>query len=331
MKISICPITLSPYADGFFPAASKTLFGVPNVSPCISYDFDKDIDKTKLVENVGRLSISGAQEKLGAVISDGMIQLTPWGQKSTHILKPAPLDFSLTARRQIPANEHLTMQIASQVYGIATAPNGLCFDMKNRPAYITKRFDILPNGKKILIEDFATLCNKNEQTDGKYFKYEGSYQDIAIALKQNVAAAPVDLDRFYRQIIFNYIFANGDAHMKNFSLVYAEGEFRLSPAYDLLNTSLHLDGDDLGLQGGLFRNGWRSEIFERTNHPCKLDFGKFGIEIGLTSQRVDSIIKSFAAIPEKALRLIGNSYLSDKMKRKYLLILQQRIARFRRE
>ncbi|MDE6668620.1 MAG: HipA domain-containing protein [Muribaculaceae bacterium] len=58
------------------------------------------------------------------------------------------------------------MQIASQVYGIHTAPNGLCFTSKGQVIYITRRFDILPDGSKLLMEDFASIIGKNEQTAG---------------------------------------------------------------------------------------------------------------------------------------------------------------------
>jgi len=58
------------------------------------------------------------------------------------------------------------MQIASQVYKITTAENGLVFFSNNEPAYITKRFDIGSNGIKLGIEDFASLAGKIEATAG---------------------------------------------------------------------------------------------------------------------------------------------------------------------
>ena len=48
------------------------------------------------------------------------------------------------------------------------------------------------------------------------------------------------MERFYKVILFNYLFSNGDAHLKNFSLIQTKfGDFRLSPAYDLLCTYLN--------------------------------------------------------------------------------------------
>src|SRR5690606_40079276 len=64
-----------------------------------------------------------------------------------YILKPIPRD--LKKVDQVPANEHLTMQIARQVYGINTAENALIFFSNGEPAYITKRFDVKEDGTKL--------------------------------------------------------------------------------------------------------------------------------------------------------------------------------------
>jgi serine/threonine-protein kinase HipA len=66
----------------------------------------------------------------------------------------------------VPANEHLTMQLARQVYKINTAENGLIFFKDGSPAYITRRFDIKPGGGKFCKEDFATFAGKTKDTTG---------------------------------------------------------------------------------------------------------------------------------------------------------------------
>lgn len=146
------------------------------------------------------------------------------------------------------------MQIASQVYGIKTAANGLCFTPKGKIVYTTKRFDVLPDGTKMPMEDFASVIGKNEQEDGKDFKYSGCYEDIAIVIRKNVSAWMVDMERFFELVLFNYIYANGDYHLKNFSLILQGQDYRLAPVYDLMNISLHVMGDDRGLDGGLSPN-----------------------------------------------------------------------------
>ena len=197
--------------------------------------------------------------------------------------------------------------------------------------YITKRFDVLPDGSKMLMEDFAAVIGMNEQDDGKEFKYSGSYEDIAMAIRKNVSAWMVDMERFFELVVFNYIYANGDDHLKNFSLILRGQDYRLAPAYDLLNTSLHVRGDDFGLDGGLSPNIFMSDVYSQTGHPCRLDFERFGDCIGLVKSRAGKILDKYTQLPESAITLVGRSFLNDKLKRYYLRIVNERIARFNRE
>ena len=85
---------------------------------------------------------------------------------------------------QVPANEHLTMQIARQVYRINTAENALVFFKNGTPAYITKRFDVKEKGGKWGKEDFASLAGKTKDNAGVNFKYEYSYEEIGLLIKR---------------------------------------------------------------------------------------------------------------------------------------------------
>lgn len=331
IEIKYCPSSLVEGFDTYSAKAAGTLFGSSKVSPVLGFHIDEFRNAGVLAEAMHRISVSGVQEKFPAIINGGTICIAGDNERSTHILKPAPWDRTLRDRKVIPANEHLTMQIASQVYGILTASNGLCFTPKGQPVYITRRFDILPDGSKLPMEDFASIIGKNEQTSGLQFKYNGSYEDIARAIRTTVAAWMVDMERFYELVIFNYIYANGDAHLKNFSLVRIGQDYRLAPAYDLLNTGLHVNGDDFGLDGGLSPDIERSDVMERTGHPCRLDFERFGLKIGLVGKRIDKILDKYIRLPDEAVQLTGRSFLPEKMKRAYLRIVKERISRFIRE
>jgi len=331
IELKNCPSSLQEGFDTYSPQAIKTLFGGTKVSPILGFDIDEFRNVGEIAEAMHRISVSGVQEKFSAIIKSGEIRIAGDGERSTHILKPAPWDKTLRDRKLIPANEHLTMQIASQVYGIQTAANGLCFTPKWQPVYITRRFDVLPDSSKLSMEDFASLIGRNEQTAGLQFKYNGSYEDIAKAIRTNVAAWMVDMERFYELVTFNYIYANGDAHLKNFSLILNGQDYRLAPAYDLLNTSLHVNGDDLGLDGGLSPDIEKSEVMERTGHPCRLDFERFGGKIGLVKKRMDKILNKYTSLPEGATNLIARSFLPDKAKRNYTRIVNERINRFIRK
>lgn len=331
IDINKCPSSLTEGFDTYSPKAAKSLFGKTKVNPILGFDIDEFRNVGEIADAMHRISVSGVQEKFPAVINDDVITIAGDKDRSTHILKPAPWDKTLRDRKQIPANEHLTMQIASQVYGIQTAANGLCFTPKGQPVYITRRFDILPDGSKLPMEDFASLIGKNEQTTGTQFKYNGCYEDIAKAIRANVAAWMVDMERFFELVVFNYIYANGDAHLKNFSLILDGQDYRLAPTYDLLNTSLHVNGDDFGLDRGLSPEIEKSDEYDRTGHPCRLDFERFGAKIGLVKKRMDRILDKYIVLPQEAKQLIDKSFLSEKMKRNYVRIVNERMSRFVRE
>lgn len=330
IEINNCPSTLTEGFATYSPKGSRLLFDGKKVNHVLDFEIEEFRSHGNMADAMHRISVSGVQEKFPAIIENGRIRIIRDGERSTHILKPAPWDKTLGERKQIPANEHLTMQIASQVYGIPTAANGMCFTPKGRGVYITKRFDVMPNGAKAPMEDFASAIGHNETTKGLHFKYNGSYEDIANAIKANVAAWKVDIERFFELILFNYIYANGDGHSKNFSLIYQGEDYRLAPAYDLLNTCLHLDGDDFGLDGGLSPNIERSDVMERTGHPCRRDFDRFGERIGVVDARRNRILNKYMTLPDATIKLIRNSFLSEKMKRSYLRIVNERIRRFQR-
>ena len=329
-EINRCPSTLADGYSSYSPKALKSLFFGKKVSPMLDFSIS-GLKKTDIVTKMAeRISVSGVQEKFPAVIDRGVIRLAREGERSTHILKPAPWDETIVTRRHIPANEHLTMQIASQIYGIRTAENGLCFSSDGQAVYITKRFDIGPDGVKTEMEDMASVIGRNEQTDGQYFKYSGTYEDIADAIRHTVSAWKVDMESFLDLVVFNYIYGNGDDHLKNFSLIRQGKDYRLAPAYDLLNTSLHVNGDDFGLDGGLSANLVRSDVYAASGHPCRTDFERFGELTGVLAIRVRRILDRYASIPSAVTALVAKSFLPEKLRRSYIRLVQERTARFMR-
>ena len=331
VEIKFCPSTLAEGYNTYSPQAVKRLFDGKKVSPFLDFNINELKQSNVIAQAMQRISVSGVQEKFSGLIDHNSIRIAESNERSTYIIKPAPWDETIATRKQIPANEHVTMQIARQEYGIVTAENGLCFTKDGQTVYITKRFDILPDGTKVEMEDFAALVGRNEQTDGTYFKYSGCYEDIAKCIRKTIPAWMVDMERFFELVVFNYIYANGDDHLKNFSVIRQGGDYRLAPAYDLLNTSLHVNGDDFGLDGGLSPDIEKSDVYDRTGHPCRLDFERFGIQIVLTDARIKRVLDKYMLVPELTIKLVGNSFLNDKMKRTYLRIVDERVKRFVRK
>ena len=314
----------------YSPTALRRMFDNKKVS-CL-LDFSNDESSRFLIdENIGRISISGVQEKLSAIVAKGKICLAPEGVQGRYIIKPVPDDKRLKYRNQMPANEHLTMQIARQVYGITTAENAMIFFSDGEPAFISKRFDIRSDHTKIKQEDFASLARKTSETHGKHFKYTGSYVDMGQIFKQYVAACQVEVSKFFRLIVFNYLFGNGDAHLKNFSLQQSDnGDYILSPAYDLLNSSLHINDEDFALEGGLFGKEFHSEIYRQKGHPCQDDFVVFGRMTGVPDSQINKIMRIFLTSRPLVCDLTERSFLNDTMKRMYIRSYEERLKRLKR-
>jgi len=330
LEIKNCPGTLADGYNTYSPTALRRMFDNRKVSHLLDFSND-DSHRDLIVENSGRISISGVQEKLSAIVDKGKICLAPEGIQSRYIIKPAPDDKRLIHRNQLPANEHLTMQIARQVYGIATAENALIFFQNGEPAYITRRFDIKEDGTKTIQEDFASLAQKTGETHGKHFKYTGNYVDMGVVFQKCVAAWKAEISKFFRLIVFNYLFSNGDAHLKNFSLQQSEnGDYLLSPAYDLLNTSLHIQDEDFALEGGLFRKEFHSETYRQKGHPCRDDFADFAKMIGVADIQIQKIMNVFLDTQPLVYDLTERSFLNEKLKRMYIRGYEERLIRLRR-
>lgn len=216
------------------------------------------------------------------------------------------------------------MQLAAQVYQIETAPNGLCFFRDGEAAYLCRRFDIGPNGQKYSQEDFASLAGLTNANGGSDYKYSNlSYEECADIIRRYVKAAPVEILKFFRIIVFNYLTLNDDAHLKNFSLINrGDGEYHLAPAYDLINTSLHLRLPRIfALDRGLFKEGMEQSD---TRTVCRADFEEFGRRIGLAERLIKRELDFFAAEYPMAQNLIEHSLLSEELKRSYSLSYRYR-------
>jgi serine/threonine-protein kinase HipA len=206
------------------------------------------------------------------------------------------------------------MQIANQIYNINTAKNALIFFETGEQAYITKRFDIKKDGNKWGKEDFASLAGRSKDTHGKGFKYEDvSYEEIAEIMRKYVGAYQVEIEKFYKLILFNFLFSNGDAHLKNFSLIETpEGDYILSPAYDLLNTRIHVADACFALKKGLLKDG-------SVRNPSKTDLVNFGKTIGIKASRIAKIYTSFLENKDEVHSMIERSFLNEKTKKGYLI------------
>lgn len=318
--LKYCPGTLAEDFTTYSPTCLRHVFNGKKVPHILPYEPPQKSEKvTELFMNNRKyISISGVQEKLSLILDKKALRITIEGEQGTHILKPIPRD--LKKVDQVPANEHLTMQIAKQVYGLKTAENAMIFFKNGSPAYITKRFDVKNDNSKWGKEDFATLAGKTKDNAGPNFKYEYSYEEIGLLIQKYVPAWRVEIEKYFSLVVFNFLFSNGDAHLKNFSLLEStKGDYLLSPAYDLINTRIYVDDSDFALDKGLFADEYKSDSYKKSGHPSKIDFRELAKRIGIKEGRIEKLLTPFIERQPFMETLVSRSFLSDANKRGYLL------------
>ncbi len=178
---------------------------------------------------------------------------------------------------QLAANEFFCLLVAQEC-GLEVPPHRLAEDGK---ALVIDRFDLRMDGTYRGFEDFCVLNAR--RTDEKY---RGSYETsvmkrfVQFANSTHVTA---DMEKLFTLIVLNCALRNGDAHLKNFGIVYddVQGEARLAPAYDLVTTVVYLPNDRLALT----LNG-------TTKWPSAKDLRRFGeTRVGAAPAKVREILE----------------------------------------
>lgn len=313
---------MTPLLPRHFPAEQrKALFDGRDVSPILPYLHAPDAAEPG--GGVQRLSISGTQMKNALVEDHGVLRYAADGETGHFILKPRPQGLQRAA--DAPANEWVSMAMARRLFQVETAACGLCYFGDGRAAYLTRRFDIAPNGMKLHKEDFMTLCAR--QNTRSRDKYESSYEEAAAVIRRFSTTAPVDLLIFFKQVVVSYLLCNGDAHLKNFSLLEdALGQMRLSPAYDMMNTRLHVGDSVFALKKGLFESG-----IAPADNAMGAHFLRWAEHIGVARGIALHTLRLFADKERAVADFIAASPLSEQGKRTYLYFTRPRFAALRRE
>ena len=177
-----------------------------------------------------RLSLAGAQEKTAVCVINGKIALPNDDIPTTHIIKTA-----LPKYVQSIQNEYICMKAAKEI-GLEVAEVEIR-KVGDIEFLLVERFDRKYSNnlecERILQEDFAQSLGVQARD-----KYKVTFKDCLKVLNQTATPANSKL-RFVRQVIFNYLIGNTDAHAKNFSVYLTNDGITLTPAYDLLCSSIY--------------------------------------------------------------------------------------------
>ena len=180
----------------------------------------------------------------------------------------------------LAGNEFLCLS-AARTAGIAVPSFALSDDGQ---MLVLDRFDLVPRPggqlERLGFEDIAALAGLRVRDVLSDRKYQGSYQRIAELLRQ-LRLPPEDLARFFEQIAFSVMVRNGDAHLKNFGVLYdSPGAIRLSPMFDVVTTAIYryarspggplLEDRTMALK--LFAGRHRTKTYPTTDEL--IDFGR---------------------------------------------------------
>jgi serine/threonine-protein kinase HipA len=294
----------------FHASCSKKIFGQPN-PPAIRYS-EADLESLAREIIQSQTTVTGVQAKLSLHITGNSNdqegrRFTVVGLWGGYILKPPTENYP-----QLPEVEDVTMHLAEQAK-IKTVPHSLVRLASGNLAYITKRVDRIKK-EKLAMEDMCQLTERLTED-----KYLGSYEQIAKTIQKYSATPGLDVINFFELVLFSFLTGNADMHLKNFSLLEQPGlGMVLSPAYDLINTSLVNPADDEEL--ALTLNGKKKKI-------KKQDFVAAMKSLKMEEQQQQNIFDKMRKSQPKWLEQIEVSFLSKEFKEQYVQLLLERFNR----
>lgn len=292
-----CPITYDEITTGNYSEKGLHLLS-PRLKELIDFPYSAKEQITLAQDLATKLSIQGVQPKISArlnVINSSFEVVEKFG---TFILKPPHHLYE-----EVPQNEDVSMKLA-KLCGIEVPLHGLMYNKDRSFSYFIKRFDRGAKKTKFPVEDFSQLMGFDRDT-----KYNTSIEKTISVLEKYCTFPMIEKQSFYKLILFNFLIGNEDMHLKNYSLITVDGITKLSPSYDLLNTSIVLKAQE---EVALTLNGKKSNLKKQD----LIDY--LGKErLMLPYERIDEILSNFHSIIPKWHELIDICFLSKNKKNQY--------------
>jgi serine/threonine-protein kinase HipA len=301
-----CPITYHLCEETRYSEKGLKLLS-PSLKKLDLLDFTAEELRAEAMQRASKMSIQGVQPKLSATlnIKDGLFEIVDKGGK--YILKPQHHIFP-----ELPQNEDLTMRLAASI-GIEVPLHGLIYSKDNSLTYFIKRFDRKGQKDKIAVEDFAQLSGMSRDT-----KYNYSMEKLVKLIDDYCTFPSIEIAKLFNLVLFNFLVGNEDMHLKNYSIIIRNRKAELSPAYDLLNSTIVLKGETEEI--ALSLKGKKSNL----NRNILVNY--FGRErCNLTHKIIERILEKIQKEIPAWFNLIDISFLSGEMKEKYKNLLRKRM------
>jgi len=301
-----CPISYETCGNADYSENGLRLLS-PKLDHLSKFSYSAEEQRAEALARAVKLSIQGVQPKLSAILNirDSRFDLVDSGGK--YILKPQHHIYP-----QLPENEDLTMRMADAA-GINVPLHGMIWSKDQSLTYFIKRFDRAGHKDKIPTEDFAQLAGLSRET-----KYNYSMEKLILLMDEYCTFPVIEKSKLFRLVLFNFLVGNEDMHLKNYSLIRNNGKIELSPAYDLLNSTIVLKGgaEEIALTLAGKKKKLSREIL----------IGYFGKErCGLNEKMIDNNLNALKTASEVWFDLISISFLTNELKEKYKNLLERRM------
>jgi serine/threonine-protein kinase HipA len=303
--MNLCPITYKECRESrYSPEGLKKLS--PRLRSLKDFPFSAEEQVREAASRAAKMSIQGVQPKLSVRLNvkKEIFEIVDKGGR--YIFKPQTINY-----REIPENEDVTMRLAKLI-GIEAPLHGLVYSKDGTKTYFIRRFDRAGRNKKIPVEDFAQLSGKDRET-----KYDSSMEQVISLIEKFCTFPAIEKLKLFNLILFNYLIGNEDMHLKNFSVIRRDVKVELSPAYDLLNTTIIINSKE---ELALPLNGKKNKL-------KKNDFFEYLAKerLALTQKSIDQTKSQIINAVPKWNDLIQKCFLSDAMKTKYIDLLKERL------
>lgn len=268
------------------------------------YSAKEQIDEA--VARAEKMSIQGIQPKLSVKLNLKKQVFEVVDAGGNYIIKPQNEHYV-----DLPQNEDLTMKLAKNA-GIEVPLHGMAYSKDGSLSYFIKRFDRLSKNRKVPLEDFAQLAGLNRQT-----KYNYSMEKVAEIIEAYCTFPAIEKVKLFKLVLFNYLVGNEDMHLKNYSLIRFDGKIQLSPAYDLINTTIAIKGasEEIALTlAGKKKNLEKRDVYEY--------FAKQ--KLGISDRSMNGVVNELRAGANNWQAIIEKSFLSAGLKEKYIRLLEER-------
>ena len=304
--MNLCPITYKPCGDNRYSETGLRLLS-PGLTSLKEIEYTAEEQRQEAFYRASRMSVQGVQPKLSAKLNVKECKLDIVDTGGRYILKPQHQYFP-----EMPQNEDLTMRLADEI-GLEVPFHGLIWSKDNSLTYFIKRFDRKGQSEKIPVEDFSQLAGLSRDT-----KYDSSLEKVVGLIDRFCTFPAIEKLVLFKLVIFGYLTGNDDMHLKNFSVITEDGRVRLSPCYDLVNTSIEYKKPEEEI--ALTLRGRKKKL----TRQILIDY--FGIErCELPAKSIDKVLETIVAAIPQWKELTDISFLSKGMKEKYLELLHIRL------